>query len=289
MQKIRKGIIPVAGFGTRFLPATKVFPKPMLPIIDKPVLQYIVEEFVTSGIEQIILVMNTENNLMRQHFETSKELEDHLEKFGKFEALEEVRAISRLADFKFVAQNGPYGNGTPILNCEKLIDDEPFAIAFGDDIIKSEIPVLKQMIEVAMEYDGQVVATNEVSPKDTYKYGILDVEKITDKAYKLNRLVEKPKVEEAPSNLAVTGRYILTPDIFDLLKSIKLDPGKELYLTDAIALTIAKNNNFYACKYDGTYYDCGNKLEFLKAINAYALEREDLRDDYKIYLKSLNL
>jgi len=288
MQKIRKGIIPVAGFGTRFLPATKVFPKPMLPIIDKPILQYIVEEFVASGIEQIILVMDSENNLMRRHFETFKDLEDHLEKFEKFELLKSVRAISSMADFKFVVQNGPYGTATPVLNCEELIGGEPFVMAFGDDIIKSKVPAIRQMLDIFEQYQSPAVSTFAVPRSETYHYGVIDGEKVAERLYKVKQFVEKPKVEEAPSNLAVNSRYVLTPDIFPILKGLKAENKRELYLTSGVEILL-KQRDFYACEIEGTYYDCGNKLEFLKAINAYALERDDLREDYTAYLKSLKL
>lgn len=288
MKKITKAVIPVAGFGTRFLPATKAQPKEMLPIIDKPVIQYIVEEMVASGIKEIILVTGREKRAIEDHFDHSKALEYHLEKQGKFEQLKEIKQISEMASFIYLRQKGPYGNATAILNAQKIIGHEPFVVAFGDDIIKSKTPVTKQMIEVYNKYGGSVIGVTRVAKKNVGRYGIIEPQKIAKGVYKIKDIVEKPLVKDAPSNLAVTGRYIFTPDIFKAINKTEVGKAGELWLADAIDVLLEKKE-FYACEYKGKYYDCGNKLEFLKAIIDFSLERKDFGNSFKKYLKSLKL
>ncbi|MFA7662353.1 MAG: UTP--glucose-1-phosphate uridylyltransferase GalU [Patescibacteria group bacterium] len=287
MQKVRKAVLPVAGFGTRFLPATKVQPKEMLPLIDKPTIQYIVEEMVASGIEQIILVTSGDKRAIEDHFDHNQNLEKHLEESGKLELLEQIKKISEMAEFVYVRQKGPYGNGTPIKNVRKIIGDEPFVCAFGDDLVKSEVPLAKQLIDVYSKYNGMVVAAQRIPQEDVSKYGVLDIEKIKDNVFQVNDLVEKPLVKDAPSNMVVTGRYILTPDIFDALDRTELGKGGELYLTDAIDLLLNDGKKLYACEFEGKYYDCGNKIEFVKAIIDFSLERPEMSAEINKHLRKI--
>ena len=287
MKKVRKAVLPVAGFGTRFLPATKAQPKEMLPIIDKPTIQYIVEEMVASGIEQIILVTSGDKRAIEDHFDYNKNLESHLRACGKEDVLEHVRQISEMAEFVYVRQKGPYGNGTPIKNVRKIIGDEPFVYAFGDDLVRSEVPLAKQLIDVYNEYKGTIIAAQRIPQEDVSKYGVLDIEKMKDNIFRVKDLVEKPLVKDAPSNMIVTGRYILTPDIFDAIEKTELGKGGELYLTDAIDILLSENKSVYACEYDGKYYDCGNKVEFVKAIIDFSLERPEMAKEIQKYIKKI--
>lgn len=287
MKKVRKAVLPVAGFGTRFLPATKAQPKEMLPIIDKPTIQYIVEEMVESGIEQIILVTSGDKRAIEDHFDHNSNLENHLQSQNKLDRLEQVKQISEMAEFVYVRQKGPYGNGTPIKNVEHIVGDEPFVYAFGDDIVKSEIPLAKQMIDIYNQKNAMVVATQEVDHDEVGKYGVLDVEKIDDKTYQVKDLVEKPLPKDAPSDLVVTGRYIFTPDIFGAIEETELGKGGELYITDAIDILLSQGKKLYACKYEGKYYDCGNKTEFIKAIIDFSLERPEMSEKIKKHIKNI--
>ncbi len=288
MSRVKKAVIPVAGFGTRFLPATKSQPKEMLALIDKPVIQYIVEEMVASGIEDIILVTSSEKRAIEDHFDHHQALEEHLKAAGKLEELERINRISEMANFIYVRQKGPYGNGTPVLNVRHIIGDEPFVLAFGDSLIKSSIPATRQMLEVFDRFQDPVVSVSVVPHEETCHYGIITGEKVADRTYKISGIIEKPSPADAPSDLAATGRYILTPDIFDILAAIKVQKNREFYVTDAVDILL-KRRDFYACEIDGHFYDCGNKLEFLKAITDFALERPDLKDAYAAHLKSLRL
>jgi len=285
-QKIRKVIIPVAGWGTRFLPATKAQPKEMLPIVDTPIIQHVVEQAVASGIEEVILVTGASKRAVEDHFDYNYALEEHLEKQNKPDLLLEIRRIAEMATFVYVRQKGPYGNGTPVLSARDLIGNEPFAVMWGDEFFFSDYkPHLRQLIDVYEKYEQPVLTAYEVSSRDVEKYGILDASLIQDGIFQVKRIVEKPKQAEAPSNLASLGGYILTPDIFDILANLPLGKGGELWLTDAIAKLLEKRP-IYACLVNGTYYDTGSKLGYLKANVDTALRRDDLKDDLLAYLKT---
>jgi len=287
-MKIRKAVIPAAGYGTRFLPMTKASPKEMLPIIDKPIIQYVVEEAVNSGIEDIVIVTGSNKRAIEDHFDFNSELESYLEKAGKFEQLEEIRRIAQMANFIYIRQKGPYGNGTPIMNAEEVIGNEPFAVLWGDEFIYAEPPRLKQMIDVYDKYGEPVISAVRIEDKKMLsKYGIGRVKEVEDKVFEIEEIVEKPEPEEAPSNLAVHGAYILTPDIFDAMRSLKPGKGGEVWLTDGINV-LRKNHKIYAREVEnGKYYDTGNKLEYLKANLDFGLKREDMKDELLEYLKKI--
>lgn len=287
MQKIRKAIIPAAGFGTRFLPATKAMPKEMLPIVDKPIIQYVVEEAVASGIEDIVIVTGWHKRSIEDHFDYPFELEKRLLEAGKEEQAEEVRKIAEMANFIYVRQKGAYGNGTPILNAQRVIGDEPFAVLWGDEFIYSEPPRLQQMVEVYEKYGVPNVSAVRVAESIVDKYGIADVSQIQGNVYKINKIVEKPAVGKAPSNLAAHGAYILPPRIFEILAQAK--PGKdgEIWLPEAVS-QLAQEQEVQAVEIkNGTYYDTGNKLEYLKAVVEFGLKHEDLKNDFAEYLSRL--
>ena len=287
--RIRKAVIPAAGYGTRFLPMTKASPKEMLPIIDKPIIQYVVEEAVASGIEDIIIVTGYNKRAIEDHFDHCLELENYLEKTGKLEQLEEIRKIARIANFIYIRQKGPYGNGTPVLNAEPAIGKEPFAVIWGDEFIYSQPPRLKQMIEVFDKYNDPVISGVRVKKEYLNKYGIAKIKPIEDKIFEIEEIVEKPEPENAPSDLATHGAYILTPDIFEALKKVKPGKGGEIWLVDGIN-ALRKNHKIYAREIEnGQYYDTGNKLEYLKANVEFGLQREDINGEFKKYLKSLKL
>ncbi|MBF8984843.1 UTP--glucose-1-phosphate uridylyltransferase GalU [Lutibacter sp. B2] len=285
-MKVRKAIIPAAGLGTRFLPATKAQPKEMLPIVDKPTLQYIIEEAVASGIEEILIITGRNKKSIEDHFDKSIELELELEKKGKTEQLEEVRKISEMVNIHYIRQKEPKGLGHAIHCAKSFIGNEPFAVLLGDDIVDAQKPCLKQMIEVYNEYKTTVLGVQEVAIEDVSKYGIVDGKFIEDGVYKVKNLVEKPKKEEAPSNVAILGRYIITPEIFEILENTTPGAGGEIQLTDGLK-TLAERQAMYAYVFEGKRYDVGNKLGFLQATVEFALKREDLRDDFKKYLASL--
>jgi len=287
MTKITKAVIPVAGFGTRFLPASKAQPKEMLPIVDKPIIQYIVEEAVKSGIEDIILITGQNKRAIEDHFDNNFELEYRLEKAGKLKELEEIRAISNLVRFVYVRQKNPQGLGHAVLCAKEVVGDEPFAVFLGDDIIASKVPVMKQMKKVYEKYEDAVIGVCKVNKKETEKYGIIDGKHIEGNVYQIMDIIEKPKPEEAPSSLAVTGRYILPSKIFEILAQTKPGKGGEIQLTDAIK-TLSKDKPLYACKYEGRYYDCGNKLDYVKATIDFALQRKDLSSKIRKFLKEKN-
>lgn len=282
MKKIRKAVIPVAGMGTRFLPVTKSVPKEMLPIIDKPTLQYIIEECVESGIEQILLITSPYKRNIEDHFDQSFELEARLEKNNKLKELEMVKNISNLVQIFYVRQGEPLGSGHAVSLAKAFIGDEPFAVLYGDDLIDSEVPVLKQLIDVYEKNDCNVIGVQEVEPHLVYKYGMIDFEQ----GDKIKTIVEKPNVGEAPSLYAGLGRYIVKPEIFDELSSLSKGKGGEYQFTDAM-MNLMKKQAFYACKFDGTYYDIGNQLGYLKANIAFGLKRNDLKDSLKEYLKEV--
>jgi UTP--glucose-1-phosphate uridylyltransferase len=286
-QKIKKAVIPAAGFGTRFLPQTKAMPKEMLPIVDKPVIQYVVEEAVASGITDIIIVTGWHKRSIEDHFDYPYELIKMLEQQKKEALLEEVKRTAKLANFIYIRQKGPYGNGTPVLCAKPVIGDEPFVVLWGDEFIYSTPPRTKQCIEVFEKYGDPVISAIRVP--DVTRYGIVDVVNIEKNIYQIKRLVEKPGKDEAPSNLAAHGCYVLTPDIFDALEAVKPGKSDEVWLTDAIGI-LMKKRPVYACEIvDGKYYDTGNKLEYLKTVVEFALTHKDLNGDFRAYLKSLKL
>lgn len=288
-QKIRKAVIPAAGFGTRFLPATKAMPKEMLPIVDKPIIQYVVEEAVASGIEDIVIVTGWHKRTIEDHFDYPFELEKRLMEAGKEEQAEEVRRIGEMANFIYVRQKGPYGNGTPVLNARTVIGNEPFAVLWGDEFIYSNPPRLKQMIDVWEKYGVANISAVRVPKETISKYGIADVSDVAPGVFKINKIVEKPSPEEAPSNLATHGAYIMPPRLFDLLAETKLGKSNELWLVDAIT-QLAKEQDVYAVEIEnGKYYDTGNKIEYLKAVVEFGLKHEELRKEFAGYLKDLKL
>lgn len=285
-MKVRKAIIPAAGLGTRFLPATKAQPKEMLPVVDKPTLQYIIEEAVDSGIEEILVITGRNKKSIEDHFDRSIELEIELEKKGKTKMLEEVRRISDMADIYYIRQKEPKGLGHAVSCARSFIGDEPFAVLLGDDIVYSEKPCLKQMIEVYNEYKTTILGVQEVEKSEVSKYGIVEGKAIENGVYKVKDLVEKPKVEEAPSNVAILGRYIVSPDIFEILERTPPGVGGEIQLTDALK-ELVKVEAVYAYVFEGKRYDVGDKQGFLEATVETALGREDLREEFLEYLKSV--
>ncbi|NLZ73473.1 MAG: UTP--glucose-1-phosphate uridylyltransferase GalU [Bacteroidales bacterium] len=285
-MKIRKAIIPAAGLGTRFLPATKAQPTEMLPIVDKPTIQYIVEEAVHSGIEDIIIVTGRSKRSIEDHFDKSIELELELEKKGKDDLLGLVRQASDLANIHYIRQKEPKGLGHAILTAKNFIGDEPFAVLLGDDIIVSEKPCLKQMIEVFNEYKTSILGVQKVPNEDVDKYGIIKAKHIEDRVYKVTDMVEKPSKEKAPSNIAILGRYIITPRIFDYLETQEAGAGGEIQLTDALK-NLSEEEAMYAYNFIGKRYDVGNKMGFLQATVEFALNRDDLNDEFMAYLHSI--
>ncbi len=275
--------------GTRFLPATKAMPKEMLPIVDKPIIQYIVEEAVASGITDIIMVTGWHKRSIEDHFDYPYELEKRLLESGKEKQAEEVRNIANLANFVYIRQKGPYGNGTPVMNARHVVGNEPFAVMWGDEFIYSNPPRLKQVIDAYEKYSKPCISAVRVPEDKTGKYGIADISPIEGNVYKINRIVEKPKAGEAPSNLAAHGAYVLPPEIFDILEATPVGQGNELWLTDAIT-TLAKKEDIYAVEIaNGKYYDTGNKLEYLKTVVEFALKHPEINAEFKEYLRSISL
>ena len=285
-MKVRKAIIPAAGLGTRFLPATKAQPKEMLPIVDKPTIQYIIEEAVASGIEEILIITGRNKKSIEDHFDKSVELEMELEKAGKQEMLDIVRRISDMVDIHYIRQKEPRGLGHAIHCAKSFVGNEPFAVMLGDDVVDSEVPCLKQLIDCFNEYKTTILGVQTVDPKNVDKYGIVDGLHIEDRVYKVKRLVEKPSVDEAPSNVAILGRYIITPQIFEILENTAPGKGNEIQLTDALE-TLIKNEAMYAYDFEGRRYDVGDKLGFLQATVEYALRKKELRDGFIEYLKTI--
>ncbi|WP_294381810.1 UTP--glucose-1-phosphate uridylyltransferase GalU [uncultured Clostridium sp.] len=286
-NKIRKAIIPAAGLGTRFLPATKAQPKEMLPIVDKPTLQYIIEECVASGIEEILIITGRNKKSIEDHFDRSVELEMELEKSGKEEMLKMVREISDMVNIHFIRQKEPRGLGHAILCAKTFVGNEPFAVLLGDDVVYNDNkPCLKQLIDCYEEYKTSVLGVQTVEPQDVNKYGIVGGLHIEDRVYKVKNLIEKPAVEEAPSNVAILGRYIITPKIFEILENTKPGKGNEIQLTDAL-LELIKHEAMYAYDFEGRRYDVGDKLGFLQATVEYALRKEELRNGFIEYLKTI--
>ncbi|MCX6812416.1 MAG: UTP--glucose-1-phosphate uridylyltransferase [Candidatus Berkelbacteria bacterium] len=288
MKKIRKAVIPAAGYGTRFLPVVKSIPKEMLPVVDKPVIQYIVEEAVASGIEDIIIVTGSNKRAIEDYFDHSLELEHYLEKNGKTEQLEQIKKIARLANFIYVRQKGPYGNGTPVLNAEHIIGDEPFAVLWGDQFTSAPAPRLKQLIDVFEKHNKPVISAVRIENKSHLsRYGVPAVEKIEEYVYKVSKLIEKPAPEEAPSDLALDGAYVLPPEIFEILHQLKPGKGGELWLADAIDI-LREKQGLLCCEVEGgKYHDCGNVFEFLKTNIETGLLREDIKEEFRRYLKEI--
>lgn len=285
---IKKVIIPAAGLGTRFLPATKAQPKEMLPIVDKPTIQYIVEEAVQSGIEDIIIVSGRGKRAIEDHFDKSYELEETLEKKEKYEILEEIKSISNLANIHYIRQKEPLGLGHAIWCARKFIGNDPFAVMLGDDIVKSETPCLQQLINVYDQYGSSVVGVQSVADEDVSKYGIIEPkEELGENVIHVGGFVEKPALEQAPSNYAIMGRYVLTPEIFDILETTPKGSGGEIQLTDAIN-KLNEIQQVLAYQFGGIRYDVGDKFGFVKATVDFALDREDLRDDVISYLEKLS-
>lgn len=286
MKSIRKAVIPAAGFGTRFLPATKAQPKEMLPIVDTPAIQYIVKEALDSGIEEFLIITGRSKRAIEDHFDSSVELEELLQKQGKNKQLAMVKD---LADIKihFIRQKSPRGLGDAVLCAKAFIGDEPFAVLLGDDIVYNpEKPCLQQLMDCYEQHPGIILGAQFVPNEKVSSYGIVSGEPLADNLYRVHGLVEKPSVDKAPSNLAVLGRYILTPDIFDILENTKPGVGNEVQLTDALA---ASKTDTYALAYEGVRYDTGDKLGYLKATVEYALRNEELGAAFKEYLKGLKL
>jgi UTP--glucose-1-phosphate uridylyltransferase len=289
MQKVRKAIIPAAGLGTRFLPATKAQPKEMLPIVDKPTIQYIIEEAVASGIEDIIIVTGRGKRAIEDHFDKSYELEETLAKKGKYDVLEEVQGISKLANIHYIRQKEPLGLGHAISCASRFIGDEPFAVLLGDDIVHSpEKPCLKQLVDVYERYNSSVIGVQEVPEQDVSKYGVISINPngIEDGVYHINDLVEKPQREEAPSNYAIMGRYVLRPEIFEILENQKPGAGGEIQLTDAIK-TLNQMQMVVGYEFEGERHDVGDKFGFVRATVEFALERGDLKPQVLEYLKNI--
>lgn len=285
-MRVNKAIIPAAGLGTRFLPATKAQPKEMLPIVDKPTLQYIIEEAVNSGIEEILIITGRNKKSIEDHFDRSVELELELESKGKTELLEEVRKISNMVNIHFIRQKEPKGLGHAIYCAKTFIGNEPFAVLLGDDIVYSEKPCLKQMIEAYDEYKTSILGVQEVPHEEVNKYGVVDGLHVEDRVYKVKDLVEKPAVDEAPTDMAILGRYIINPGIFEILEHTKPGKGGEIQLTDALK-ELAQKEAMYAYNFEGRRYDVGDKQGFLEATVEYALRREDLKDNFMKYLKGI--
>jgi UTP--glucose-1-phosphate uridylyltransferase len=286
--RVRKAVFPAAGLGTRFLPATKASPKEMLPLVDKPLIQYVVEEAVASGIESIIIVTGRDKTAIEDHFDVSFELESLLRDRGKEDELRETRAISDLARISYVRQREALGLGHAVLQARDLVGEEPFAVMLSDDVIDAEIPALKQLLNVFEKYDAPVIGAMRVAGEAISRFGALDVEEVVDGVYRIRDMVEKPPLAEAPSDLAIIGRYVLTPDIFDEIRLTEPGAGGEIQITDAMRALLRKRP-FYAVRFAGTRYDAGDKLGFLIATVELALKRPDLAPEFREYLKSLKL
>lgn len=285
-MKVKKAIIPAAGLGTRFLPATKAQPKEMLPIVDKPTIQYIIEEAVASGIEEILIITGRNKRAIEDHFDKSVELENELESHGKDEMLNMIKEISNMANIHYIRQKEPKGLGHAISCARTFVGNEPFAVMLGDDVVDSNVPCLKQLIDCFDEYKTTILGVQEVPPQEVSKYGIVKGMHIEDRVYKVKDLVEKPKVEESPSNIAILGRYIITPQIFNILETTVPGKGGEIQLTDALR-TLIEGEAMYAYNFEGRRYDVGDRLGFLEATVEFALKREELRKPFIEYLLSM--
>jgi UTP--glucose-1-phosphate uridylyltransferase len=290
MQRIRKAVFPAAGLGTRFLPATKAQPKEMLPLVDKPIIQYVIEEAVASGLTSIIIVTGRGKNAIEDHFDVSYELERLLQERGKTDLLEQVQSISSMINVAYVRQGETLGLGHAVLMAKDLVGDEPFAVMLGDDIIDSPVPCMRQMVDVFERYGGPVIAVQRVTREEISAYGVIDgvAEEESGRVYRIRDMVEKPGPEEAPSDLAIIGRYILTPDIFPALEKTSRDARGEIQLTNGLRL-LKEQRDLFGYRFEGVRHDAGNKLGFLKATVEFALKRKDLGAPFREYLKSLKL
>jgi len=289
MKKIKKAILPVAGFGTRFLPATKAQPKEMLPVVDKPVIQYLVEEAVDAGIEEIIFVTGRGKRAIEDHFDTSFELEYNLVEKEKKELLEEVRRISHLAKFSYVRQPQPLGDGHAILQAAHIIGDEPALVIFGDCLYDSEVPASKQLIETFEKYGDPVIGLSEIEKKEVSKFGVIDGVKLDEHTWEIKNMIEKPKVEDAPTNLVAVGKYVITPEVFQTLSTMKHGKSGEIRLADAFEIMLNENKPLYGKILEGTWLDTGNKINFMKAVIHLGLKHPEIKDELKKYIKGLNL
>ncbi|MBI5682009.1 MAG: UTP--glucose-1-phosphate uridylyltransferase GalU [Deltaproteobacteria bacterium] len=287
-MKIKKAVFPAAGFGTRFLPATKAIPKEMLPLIDKPLIQYSVEEANNSGLDEIIIITGMGKTAIEDHFDISFELESLLKEKGKTDILKMIDDISSLIHFSYTRQKKPLGLGHAVLCAKNLVNREPFAVFLSDDVIDSRVPVMKQMLSVFDKYPATILAVQRVPEKDVHKYGIIKAEKVKDRIYRVFDMIEKPHPKDAPSNLAIIGRYILSPEIFEALENTHHGAGGEIQLTDGLR-QIVKEQDVYALEFEGTRYDAGDKVGFLMANVSYALKREDIKDEFKRFLKGLKI
>ena len=289
LKKVRKVVIPAAGFGTRFLPATKAMPKEMLPIVDKPIIQYVVEQAVEAGIEDVIIVTGWHKRAIEDHFDKHFELEARLEKDGKTELLSQVKKISELANFIYVRQKEALGNGHAVLVAREVVGDEPFLVMWGDEFFEAEPSAPAQLLAAYEKYGHPAIAGVRVGAQDVVKYGIADVTPVDGNIYKINKIIEKPQQGTAPSNLATHGSYLFTPDIFEILEGIKPTKSGEIWIADAIDALIAKRD-VYACELKNCrYYDCGSKVGYLQAVVDFALSHEDTNGEFRKYLKSLKL
>lgn len=286
MKKVRKAIIPAAGLGTRFLPATKAMPKEMLPILDKPTIQYIVEEAVKAGIEDIIIVTGKHKRAIEDHFDNQLELEMNLKEKNKTDLLAKVQHSTNLANMFYVRQKEQKGLGHAIWTAKQFIGDEPFAVLLGDDIVESEEPAIKQLINQYEETNKSIIGVQKVKDEETHRYGIVDPESQNNNLYQVSKFVEKPAMGTAPSNLAIMGRYVLTPDIFDYLENQTEGAGGEIQLTDAIE-RLNKDSNVYAYQFEGNRYDVGEKIGFVKTTILFALNNPEMSDEIKSFLKEL--
>lgn len=286
--KIRKAVFPAAGLGTRFLPATKAMPKEMLTLVDKPLIQYVVEEAADSGIASIIIVTGRDKSAIENHFDISYELEHTLQERGKQEAFDQVRSVSEIAKISYTRQKQPLGLGHAIYQAKDFVENEPFAVLLPDDIMDCRVPALKQMIDVYEKFNAPVIGTMKVEGEDISRFGVIDAEEVEPNVFRIKDMVEKPKFEDAPSDLAIVGRYIFTPDIFKAIEDTTPGAGGEIQITDAMR-RLVKERPFYAVKLDGVRHDAGDKLGFLKATVEFALKRDDLGSKFREYLKDLNL
>ncbi|MFM8439737.1 MAG: UTP--glucose-1-phosphate uridylyltransferase GalU [Acidobacteriota bacterium] len=286
--KVRKAVLPAAGLGTRFLPATKAMPKEMLTLVDKPLIQYVVEEAVDSGIESLVIVTGRDKSAIENHFDISYELEQTLQERGKTEIFEQVRGVADIAKISYTRQKQPLGLGHAIYQAKDFVESEPFAVLLPDDIIDSSTPALKQMIEVFERYQSPVIATMQVEGEAISRFGVIDAEEIAPNVFKIRDMVEKPSVADAPSDLAIVGRYIFTPDIFRAIETTTPGAGGEIQITDAMR-NLLKERDFYAVRVDGVRHDAGDKFGFLKATVEFALKRADLGEEFRDYLRTLKL
>lgn len=285
-DKIRKAVFPAAGLGTRFLPATKASPKEMLPLVDKPLIQYSVEEAVASGCESILIITGRDKTAIEDHFDIAFELEQTLREKGKDELLEQVHAISELAHITYTRQKQALGLGHAIYQARDFVGSEPFAVLLADDVVDAEVPALRQMIDVFEKYNAPVIATMQVEGEAISRFGVIDADEVEPGVFKVKDMVEKPSFSEAPSDLAIIGRYIFTPDIFAAIEQTVPGAGGEIQITDAMRLLL-KSRPLYALQLDGRRHDAGDKLGFLIATVEFALKREDLAADFREYLKTL--